>query len=71
MENIAYSGDEKLECDEYDSYDIANLCRVIQFNIRNFYLRAEEKGKEDKCMKASHTLTFHCKNTNDSSAENI
>jgi len=45
MENANYSGGMELE---YGSHDVANHCRGIRFNVGNFVLRGEEKGRQDQ-----------------------
>lgn len=47
MENTTYSGGVELE---YDSRDMANHCRVTCFNLGNFFLRVEEKGRRDQFL---------------------
>lgn len=50
---------------EYDSHDIANCCRVIRFNVGNFLLTGEEKGKTNMCkqVRPKCTETFSSKDT--------
>lgn len=45
MENTTYSGGVELE---YDSHDMANHCSVTCVNVGNFFLRVEEKGRQDQ-----------------------
>ena len=51
MEHTTYSGDVELE---HDSHDTANHCRVIHFNVGNFFLRGEKNGgKTNLCKQVS------------------
>lgn len=47
MENTIYSGGVEVE---HDSHDIANHCKVICFNVGNFFLRGEKEGRQDQLV---------------------